>query len=96
MPEDLLTAGAECIWQYGPHEKGPGLCHGTAGNGYALLKTHAVTGDELWLERGRTFAMAAIDQVQRRYSLLTGDIGAALFLQSCIEGDARFPIMDVV
>jgi hypothetical protein len=96
MPEDLLLAGAELSWRHGPHEKGPGLCHGTAGNGYALLKTHAVTGDELWLERARSFAMSALDQLQQRYSLFTGDIGAALFLQSCLDADARFPIMDVV
>jgi hypothetical protein len=95
MPEDLLVAGAEHTWRAGPHPKGPGLCHGTAGNGYALLKTHALTGDAKWLERARTFAGAALDQRQGRYSLFTGDIGAALFAQACLEEDARFPIMDV-
>jgi hypothetical protein len=50
----------------------------------------------VWLERARFFAMAALDQVQRRYSLMTGDVGAALFVQSCIDADARFPIMDIV
>ena len=58
MPEDLLLAGAETTWRAGPLEKGPGLCHGTAGNGYALLKTYAVTRDEMWLERARSFATA--------------------------------------
>jgi hypothetical protein len=96
MPEDLLLAGAECTWRYGPHPKGPGLCHGTAGNGYALLKTFAVTGDELWLERAHTFAEHALTQTQGRYSLMTGDIGAALFAQSVIDRDPRFPIVDVV
>jgi hypothetical protein len=96
MPVDLLLAAAECTWRHGPHEKGPGLCHGTAGNGYALLKTYAVTGDELWLERAHTFAEHALTQTQGRYSLFTGDIGAALFAQSVIDRDARFPIMDVV
>jgi hypothetical protein len=96
MPEDLLIAGAECTWRHGPHEKGPGLCHGTAGNGYALLKTYALTGDRLWLDRAREFAKAALEQTQGRYSLFTGDIGAALFAQSCDQEDASFPIMDVV
>jgi hypothetical protein len=96
MPEDLLLAGAECTWRYGPHPKGPGLCHGTAGNGYALLKTFAITGDELWLDRAHTFAEHALTQTQGRYSLMTGDIGAAFFAQGCIDRDARFPIMDVV
>ena len=96
MPEDLLIAAAECTWRYGPHPKGPGLCHGTAGNGYALLKTYAVTGDRVWLDRARAFAAHALGQTQGRYSLMTGDIGAALFARSCEEEDARFPIMDVV
>jgi Lanthionine synthetase C-like protein len=96
MPEDLLLGGAETTWRNGPLEKGPGLCHGTAGNGYALLKTYAVTGDELWLERARVFAIAALGQRQNRYSLMTGDIGAALFAQACIDADARFPILDVL
>jgi hypothetical protein len=96
MPEDLLLGGAETTWRNGPLEKGPGLCHGTAGNGYALLKTYAVTGDELWLERARTFALAALGQLQNRYSLMTGDIGAALFAQACIDADPRFPIYDVL
>jgi hypothetical protein len=96
MPEDLLLAGAEMTWRHGPLEKGPGLCHGTAGNGYALLKTYAVTGDEIWLERARSFALAALEQRQQRYTLMTGDIGAALFAQACLDVDPRFPIMDVL
>jgi hypothetical protein len=96
MPQDLLLAGAEATWRHGPHEKGPGLCHGTAGNGYALLKTYELTGDERWLERAHSFAEAALSQLQHRYSLMTGDIGAALFAQACLDRDARFPIIDVL
>jgi hypothetical protein len=96
MAEDLLIAGAETTWRAGPLEKGPGLCHGTAGNGYAFLKTFAVTEDELWLERARSFAVAAFEQLQHRYSLFTGDIGAALYAQACIDVDQRFPILDVL
>jgi hypothetical protein len=55
-----------------------------------------VTGDEIWLERARSFAAAALDQLQQRYSLFTGDVGAALFAQACIDVDPRFPIMDVL
>lgn len=96
MPEDLLLAAAELTWRTGPLEKGPGLCHGTAGNGYALLRTYEQTGDELWLERARFFAEHALANVQRRYSLFTGDIGAALFADAVERRDARFPILDVV
>ncbi len=35
------------------------------GNGYAFLKLLARTGDELWLDRARAFAMHAIEQVER-------------------------------
>jgi hypothetical protein len=99
LDEELLLAGAELTWRAGPHgpERGVGLCHGTAGNGYALLKTFARTGDERWLERARRFAVHALLQAQRppgRYSLFTGDVGAALFASSCLNADARFPILD--
>jgi hypothetical protein len=98
LPEDLLLGAAELTWRAGPLVKGAGLCHGTAGNGYALLRAHVLTGDELWLDRARRFAMHALEQVAQapgRYSLFTGDVGAALFARSCLETDARFPTMDV-
>jgi hypothetical protein len=103
MPEDLLVQGTELTWRAGPLVKGPGLCHGTAGNGYAFLRAHAVTGEDVWLERARRFAMHALEQVERerafhgrgRYTLFTGDVGAALYAQACIDVDPRFPTMDV-
>jgi len=99
----LLLGAGEAVWQSGPLEKGVGLCHGTAGNGYALLKLWQRSGDALWLDRARAFAMHAIEQVDRfaartgrtRHSLWTGDIGVALFAWACIEGDARYPTLDV-
>lgn len=96
LPEDLLLGGAETTWATGALDKGPGLCHGTAGNGYALLRTYELTRDELWLARARSFAMDALGQLQGRYSLFTGDIGAALFAQACIDVDPCFPILDVL
>jgi hypothetical protein len=99
LDEELLVAGAELIWDAGPpgDEKGAGICHGTAGNGYAFLKTFERTGDELWLERARAFAMHALEQSQRlpgRYSLFTGGVGAALFASDCLDARARFPVLD--
>ena len=107
LEEDLLLAGAELPWHTGPPalEKGPGICHGTAGNGYAFLKAFQRTGDEKWLERARRFAVHALDQVERlraqrggrgRYSLWTGDIGAALYAADCIDGRSEYPILDYV
>jgi lantibiotic modifying enzyme len=106
LDEELLLAGAELIRQAGAHrdEKGHGLCHGTSGNGFALLKAFARTGDECWLERARRFAVHALGQAERlraangrrRYSLWTGDVGTALFAAACLDLDARYPILDVV
>lgn len=99
LDEDLLLAAAQLIFDAGPavDEKGAGICHGTSGNGYALLKTFEHTGDEQWLERARAFAMHALEQAERlpaRYSLFTGSIGAALFAADCIGGRARYPVLD--
>jgi hypothetical protein len=99
---ELLTAGGELTWRAGPLAKGPGLCHGTAGNGYAFLKLFERTGDELWLDRARAFAMHAAAQVelmrsqhgQGRYSLWTGDLGTALYLWNCISAEAAMPTLD--
>jgi lantibiotic modifying enzyme len=106
LDEELLLAGAELIWRAGAHgdEKGHGICHGTSGNGFALLKAFARTGDERWLERARRFAVHALGQAERlraangrgRYSLWTGDVGTALFAAACLDLDARYPILDIV
>ena len=62
--DELLLAGGELTWAAGPLRKGAGLCHGTAGNGFALLKLFTRTGDERWLERARAFATHAAAQVE--------------------------------
>ena len=96
MPEDLLLAAAETTWRTGPLDKGPGLCHGTSGNGFALLRMYELTGEEVWLERARAFADTALEQARGHVSLFTGDIGAVLLAHACDTRDARFPIMDVL
>ncbi|MFL6028406.1 MAG: lanthionine synthetase C family protein [Gaiellaceae bacterium] len=101
LDEELLLAAAELIWRAGPHgdEKGPNICHGTAGNGYAFLKAFARTGDERWLDRARRFAMHALEQVERmpsRYSLFTGGIGVAIYAADCIEPRTQYPIMEYI
>ena len=98
---ELLLAGAELPWRTGPPglEKGPGVCHGTAGNGYAFLKAFARTGDEQWLARARRFAVHALEQVDRlpaRYSLFTGALGTALYAADCLDARSAYPIMDYV
>jgi len=97
---DLALGGGELIWVAGPLRKGAGLCHGTAGNGYAFLALFEQTGDERWLARARTFAMHAASQVEQRratnrrgrYTLWTGDLGTALYLADCIDGAGTPPL----
>jgi hypothetical protein len=99
----LLLEGGAFVWAVGPLAKGSGLCHGTAGNGYAFLKLHRRTGDPEWLDRARAFAMTAIEQAREtraqvgrgRYSLWTGDIGLAIYLWDCLTARPFFPTIDV-
>jgi hypothetical protein len=101
--DSLLLEAGELILEAGALRKGPSLCHGTAGNGFALLKLYERTRDERWLQCARRFALHALWQVERsrelfsqgRHSLWTGDIGVALFLNECLRETARFPTIDV-
>ena len=76
-------------------EKGSGICHGTAGNGHAFLKVFERTGDELWLDRARRFAVTRSARSSGagpgRYSLWTGDVGVALYAADCIDGVEQVP-----
>lgn len=100
--DELMCHAAETTWAAGPLAKYPGLCHGTPGNGYAFLKMFEKTGDELWLERARSFAMMAIEQRKTAFdsdgtaicSLWEGDIGFALYLADCIDISSDFPCLD--
>jgi hypothetical protein len=102
--ESMLLGAGHAVWQAGPLTKGHGLCHGTAGNGYAFLTLHQRTGDRLWLERARSFAMHATLQRERmrqqhgcgRYTLWTGDPGLAVYLWHCIRGQGGLPALEVV
>lgn len=100
----MLLAAGEAVWAAGPLAKGPGLCHGTAGNGQAFLVLHQRTGDDRWLSRARRFAMHALAQCgqQReahgmgRFNLWTGDAGVALYLWQCLQAQAGMPTLDFI
>lgn len=95
----LLLEGGELTWAAGPLRKGPGVCHGTAGNALAFLALLQRTGDERWLERAQAFAMHATTQVEAarrehghgRHTLWTGDLGVACVLAQCLDGTAGAP-----
>ena len=98
----LLLAAGRLVADAGAVRDSPGLCHGTAGNAYALLALWRRTGEDEWLERARAFAQHAAAQVEERaarlghgrHSLFTGDEGVALCLASCLAGDERLPVAD--
>lgn len=100
----MLLAAGRTIWDAGPLEKGHGLCHGTAGNGYAFLELQRRTGDPLWLARARAFAIHALGQMEDmrrryrrgRYTLWTGDAGLAVYLWHCVKGAGGMPGLDVL
>jgi len=100
----LLLQAGNLVWSAGPLTKGYGLCHGTAGNGYAFLKLYQRTGDAVWLARARAFAMHALLQRdamrqqhgQGRYPLWTGDAGLAVYLWHCLQGLADMPGLDLL
>ncbi len=100
----LLIAAGHAVWQAGPLTKGYGMCHGTAGNGFAFLTLYQRTGEPLWLQRARAFAMHSIEQQERmrqqhgqgRYTLWTGDPGLAVYLWHCLRGSAGLPAFDIL
>jgi hypothetical protein len=100
----LLLQAGELVWQAGPLVKGACFCHGTDGNAMALLTLFARTGDQLWLDRARAFAMHAVRQSQRslamvgrrRYTLWTGDLGLAVTLQACLDEQPHMPTLDFI
>jgi Lanthionine synthetase C-like protein len=98
----LLVAGGALTWRAGPLRKGPGLCHGTVGNGLAFLHLFHRTGDERWLARARAFGMHAAAQVESaraehgrgRHTLWAGDPGVAVYLALCLAPSPRLPGLD--
>ncbi len=105
-----LYKGGLSILEAGAVSKGASLCHGTAGNGYALLYLHQRLKSKLpahlppidWLAHARRFGMYALQQSidahaqhgDWHYSLWTGDAGLACFLLDCLQERARLPGID--
>src|SRR6266498_2519559 len=77
LDEELAVAGGELAWRAGPLRKGANLCHGTAGNGYAFLTL---------IERTRSH------YGRGHHTLWTGDLGTALYLADCVDGEGKLPL----
>lgn len=102
--ERLLVQGGEGVWRAGPLRKGPTLCHGTAGNGFAFLRLARRTGDERWQRRAERFATHAIAQVAAwretfgmpAFSLWTGELGVAVYVDAVLRNDPALLTWDAM
>ncbi|EPT31253.1 lanthionine synthetase C family protein [Toxoplasma gondii TgCatPRC2] len=96
---------ATCVWKYGLLKKGPGICHGISGSGYALLMAYKLTRDPIWLDRAADFALKMFDeklQADSRvpdnpFSLFEGLSGAICFLVDLLKNPlkAAFPLFEL-
>jgi hypothetical protein len=97
------TRAGELVWERGLLRKGNGLCHGTAGNGYAFLSLYRATGEGLWLHRATCFATwcsnlarAELRRPDRPLSLFEGLAGTCYFLHDMLSpAEARFPGLEI-
>src|SRR5204863_16230 len=64
VDDDLLVAGAELTWRTGPAnlDKGPGICHGASGEGWALLKAVARPKDGRTRHLSETVSSVVTDE----------------------------------
>ncbi|XP_035981331.1 lanC-like protein 2 isoform X2 [Fundulus heteroclitus] len=94
---------AEVIWQRGLLRKGYGICHGTAGNGYAFLTLYKITQEKKYLYRACKFAEWCLDYgthgcriPDRPYSLFEGMAGTIHYLSDMANPEAScFPAFEL-
>lgn len=99
---DAVDCG-ELIWQKGLLRKGYGLCHGTAGNGYAFLSLYQLTHDKKYLYRACKFAEWCLDYGKhgcripdRPYSLFEGMAGTVHYLSDVLQPEgSSFPAFEL-
>ncbi|XP_022128595.2 lanC-like protein 3 [Pieris rapae] len=95
---------AELVWQKGLLRKGPGICHGVAGNGMVFLLLYRLTGDDKYLYWATSFASFINTEEFLRdarlpdnpESLYEGTAGTVCYLSDLLVPDkAEFPFQDV-
>ncbi|XP_047996476.1 lanC-like protein 3 homolog [Leguminivora glycinivorella] len=98
-----IRAG-ENVWAKGLLMKGPGICHGVAGNGYVFLLLYRLTNDVKFLHRAKAFAeFMNSDQFlsdarvpDNPETLYEGTAGTVCFLADLLTPEkASFPFQDV-
>lgn len=101
---NACVRAGELVWEKGLLRKGPGICHGVAGNGYVFLLLHRLTGEEKYLYRAKNFAdFMNTEEFLRNArlpdspeSLYEGTAGAVCYLADLLQPQkAEFPFQDV-
>jgi len=103
---DACLKCGDIVWERGLLKKGPGICHGVAGNGYVFLILHRLLDckDEKHLYRAYRFAeFLSTPQFVREarrpdcpYSLYEGTAGTACFLADVLNPSlAEFPFFNL-
>lgn len=95
---------SDLIWRKGLLLKGPGICHGVAGNAYAFLIMHRLTGEMQYLYRASRFGEFLKSRLFEHhartpdypFSLFEGLAGTVSFLVDLLHpAQASFPFMDI-
>lgn len=95
---------AELVWSKGLLLKGPGICHGVAGNGYQFLILYRVTHQPKYLFRAIKFMefltheefVLRARMPDNPFSLYEGFAGTVCFLIDLLNpNSAEFPFQDV-
>ncbi|KAJ8951528.1 hypothetical protein NQ314_007666 [Rhamnusium bicolor] len=95
---------SDLIWEKGLLKKGPGLCHGVAGNGYVFLVLYRLTRQPKYLYRAIRFYQfmdtndfkSGTRIPDNPYSLYEGLAGTACYLADILcPLEATFPFSDV-
>jgi len=93
----------DLIWEKGLLRKGPGICHGIAGNGYAQLMLYRLTGDSKYLYRASKFAEFLLTENFKEaripdcpWSLFEGLGGTVCFILDLLDPNhSEFPLMPI-
>ncbi|WCJ31931.1 LanC-like protein GCR2 [Euphorbia peplus] len=95
---DAAIEAGEVVWKSGLVKK-PGLADGVAGNAYAFLSLHRLTGESIYEERAKAFgsflyhnATKMVNGADDAYSLFQGLAGVAcLCFDLLAPANSRFP-----
>ncbi|XP_017154539.1 lanC-like protein 3 homolog [Drosophila miranda] len=99
-----IERAADHVWRRGFLRKGPGICHGVAGNAYVFLLLFRLTHATIYLYRAHKFMeLLTSDEFKQKarvpdrpHSLYEGVAGTVCYLVDLLEPEeAYFPFMDV-